>query len=119
MLKGSEFSPRCFWLIGSISREAGLPDGCLNAIYHRPEAAAEITTALIEHSAVRKVNFTGSAAVGRIISAMAGRNLKPALMELGGKSSAIVCEDADLDLAAKECAVRAFLHVCSLPCFIE
>ncbi|KAL2814215.1 Aldehyde/histidinol dehydrogenase [Aspergillus cavernicola] len=105
-----EVSPRCFWLIGSIFREAGLPPGCLNVIYHHPEAAAEITTQLIKHPAVRKMNFTGSTAVGRIISSTAGRNLKPVLMELGGKSSAIVCEDADLDLAAQQCAIGAFLH---------
>jgi acyl-CoA reductase-like NAD-dependent aldehyde dehydrogenase len=83
----------------------------LNVIYHRPEDAAEITTALIEHPAVRKINFTGSTAVGRIISATAGKNLKPVLMELGGKASAIICEDADLRLAAKQCAVGAFLNV--------
>lgn len=111
ILKGSEVSPRCFWLIGSIFRDAGLPDGCLNVVYHRPEDAAEITTALIEHPAVRKINFTGSTAVGRIISATAGKNLKPVLMELGGKASAIVREDADLHLAAKQCAVGAFLNV--------
>ncbi|PCH03746.1 Aldehyde/histidinol dehydrogenase [Penicillium occitanis (nom. inval.)] len=110
ILKGSEVSPRCFWLIGSIFRDAGLPDGCLNVIYHRPEDAAEITTALIEHPAIRKINFTGSTAVGRIISATAGKNLKPVLMELGGKASAIICEDADLRLAAKQCAVGAFLN---------
>jgi acyl-CoA reductase-like NAD-dependent aldehyde dehydrogenase len=111
ILKGSEVSPRCFWLIGTLFREAGLPDGCLNVLYHRPETAAEITTALIEHPAVRKVNFTGSTAVGRIISATAGRNLKPVLMELGGKASAIICEDADLNLAAEQCATGAFLNV--------
>jgi hypothetical protein len=83
----------------------------LNVIYHRPEDAAEITTTLIEHPAVRKVNFTGSTAVGRIISATAGKNLKPVLMELGGKASAIICKDADLHLAAKQCAVGAFLNV--------
>lgn len=80
-------------------------------IYHSPESAAAVTSALIEHPAVRKVNFTGSTAVGRIIAASAGRNLKPVLLELGGKSSAVVCEDADLQLAARECAVGAFLNV--------
>lgn len=115
ILKGSEVSPRCFWLIGSIFRHAGLPDGCLNVVYHRPEDAAEITTTLIEHPAIRKINFTGSTAVGRIISATAGKNLKPVLMELGGKASAIVCEDADLRLAAKKCAIGAFLNVRFIP----
>jgi acyl-CoA reductase-like NAD-dependent aldehyde dehydrogenase len=111
VLKGSEVSPRCFWAVGSTLREAGLPDGCLNVIYHRREDAAQITTLLIEHLAVKKVNFTGSTAVGRIIGGTAGRNLKPVLMELGGKASAIVCEDADIANAARHCAVGAFLNV--------
>ena len=110
ILKGSELSPRCFWAIGSVLNEAGLPPGALNVLYHRPEDAAEITTALIEHRAVKKVNFTGSTAVGRIIAQTAGKNLKPALMELGGKASAIVLEDADLKKAATQCALGAFLH---------
>ena len=65
---------------------------------------------LIEHPAVKKVNFTGSTAVGRIIASTAGKALKPVLMELGGKASAIVLDDADVDKAAHACALGAFLH---------
>jgi acyl-CoA reductase-like NAD-dependent aldehyde dehydrogenase len=111
VMKGSELSPRCHWAIGRLLADAGLPAGCLNVVYHRPQDAAEITTALIEHKAIRKVNFTGSTAVGAIISAIAGKNLKPCLMELGGKNCAIVLEDADLDEAAKACVLGAFYHV--------
>ncbi|KAH6684671.1 aldehyde dehydrogenase domain-containing protein [Halenospora varia] len=110
ILKGSETSPRCHWAIGSIFKEAGLPNGVLNVIFHRPQDAAEITNVLIEHPAVRKINFTGSTAVGSIIASAAGKNLKPVLMELGGKSSAIVCEDANIPKAAIQCALGAFLH---------
>lgn len=99
------------WAIGDILKEAGLPAGVLNVIYHRPQDAAEITTALIEHPAIKKVNFTGSTAVGSIIASQAGKNLKPVLMELGGKASAIVLDDADLGKAAFQCALGAFLHV--------
>jgi acyl-CoA reductase-like NAD-dependent aldehyde dehydrogenase len=111
VLKGSELSPRCFWVLGQVLTEAGLPPGALNVIYHRPQDAAEITTALIDHPAVKKINFTGSTAVGSIIASQAGKNLKPVLMELGGKASAIVCEDADLEKAGTQCALGAFLHV--------
>lgn len=111
ILKGSETSPRCHLAIGSVFKEAGLPDGVLNIIFHRPQDAAEITAALIEHTAIRKINFTGSTAVGRIVAATAGKNLKPVLMELGGKASAIVCQDADIQKAAMQCSVGAFLHV--------
>jgi acyl-CoA reductase-like NAD-dependent aldehyde dehydrogenase len=110
ILKGSELSPRCFWAIGSVLHDAGLPPGALNVLYHRTEDAAQITTALIQHPAVKKVNFTGSTAVGRIVAQTAGKHLKPVLMELGGKASAIVLDDANLDKAATQCALGAFLH---------
>ncbi|EXJ75836.1 NAD-dependent aldehyde dehydrogenase [Cladophialophora psammophila CBS 110553] len=110
VLKGSEISPRCFWAIVSIFEEAGLPPGCLNVIYHRPKDAAEVTRALIEHPAVKKINFTGSTTVGRIIAEIAGKNIKPVLMELGGKASTIILEDADLQQAARACARGSFLH---------
>ena len=110
VLKGPEYSPRCYWLIGQVFQEAGLPAGCLNIIFHRPQDAAEITTAIIEHPAVKKVTYTGSTAVGSIIAATAGKALKPVLMELGGKAPAIVLADADLEKAAKGCATGAFVH---------
>ncbi|MCJ1347261.1 hypothetical protein MMC31_005483 [Peltigera leucophlebia] len=110
VLKGSELAPRCFQAIGSILREAGLPDGVLNIITVRPEDAAEVTKSLIENAAIKKINFTGSTAVGSIIASIAGKNLKPTLMELGGKASAVVLEDADIELAANECALGAFYH---------
>jgi acyl-CoA reductase-like NAD-dependent aldehyde dehydrogenase len=82
----------------------------LNVIAHKSSDAAAVTKALIEHPSVKKINFTGSTTVGRIIAELAGRNLKPVLLELGGKAPAIVWKDADLKLAAAECAKGAFLH---------
>lgn len=113
VLKGSELAPRCFQAIGSVFKEAGLPDGVLNIIAVRSEDAADVTKSLIENAAIKKINFTGSTAVGSIIAAIAGKNLKPALMELGGKANAIVLEDADIALAANECVLGAFYHVCT------
>ncbi|KAF4216064.1 hypothetical protein CNMCM8980_009240 [Aspergillus fumigatiaffinis] len=110
ILKGSELSPKCFWAIGDIFREAGLPAGCLNVLYHRTADAAEVTTTLIAHPAVRKVNFTGSTQVGSIIAATAGKYTKPVLLELGGKASAIVLDDANLEKAAFCCALGSFMH---------
>ena len=91
-------------------KEAGLPDGVLSVIYHRPSDAAAVTNTIIEQPAVRKVNFTGSTMTGSIIAAKAGKELKPVLMELGGKASAIVCEDANLESAAMQVALGSFLH---------
>ncbi|KAK4504405.1 hypothetical protein PRZ48_005321 [Zasmidium cellare] len=110
VVKGPELSPRTYWAIGSIFAEAGLPPGVLNIIYHRPADAADVTNALIEHPAIRKVNFTGSTLVGSLIASKAGKELKPVLMELGGKASAIVCADANIPHAAFQCALGAFLH---------
>ncbi|KAH6661801.1 Aldehyde/histidinol dehydrogenase [Plectosphaerella plurivora] len=110
VLKGPELAPATMWHLVDILHEAGLPAGCLNTIYHRPEDAAQITKHLIEHPAVRKVNFTGSTAVGATIASLCGKNIKPCVLELGGKAPAIVCEDADLGLAAEQCALAAFSH---------
>lgn len=114
ILKGSELSPRCYWAIADVFREAGLPDGCLNLIFHRPEDAASVTEQLIGDARLRKVNFTGSSSVGSIVASLAGKHLKPCLMELGGKASAIVMRDADLGKAALSCAMGSFMNV-SLP----
>ncbi|PVI02998.1 aldehyde dehydrogenase [Periconia macrospinosa] len=110
VLKGPELSPRCYWGLSDIFREAGLPDGVLNLLLHDPKDAPKITETLVAHSAVRKVNFTGSSHVGSIISSLAGKHLKPVLMELGGKANAIVLPDADIRNAAHHCAIGAFTN---------
>lgn len=111
VLKGPELSPRCYWAIVDIFRQAGLPNGCLSLVIHRPQDAALVTNTLIAHPSIKKINFTGSTAVGSIISALAGKHLKPIITELGGKASAIILKDADIAKAAHECTLGAFLHV--------
>lgn len=110
VLKGSELSPRSLWAVQSVFKEAGLPDGVLNYITSSPGNAAAVTRAIIEHPYVKKINFTGSTNVGRIVGRLAGENLKPVLLELGGKAPAIVCEDADLEVAATQCTLGSFLN---------
>lgn len=110
VFKASELSPKTMHGICSVFAEAGLPAGVLNMIAHAPADAAAVTKSLVENPHVRKINFTGSTGVGRIIARLAGENLKPVLLELGGKAPAIVWEDADLDLAAAQCALGAFLN---------
>ena len=110
VLKGPELAPRCYHALVSVFRDAGLPDGVLNLVFHRPQDAAAVTDALIAHPAVKKVNFTGSTAVGRIIAATAGKHLKPVITELGGKASAIILADADLKRAAAACTMGSFQH---------
>jgi acyl-CoA reductase-like NAD-dependent aldehyde dehydrogenase len=110
VLKGSEFCPRTFEALVRIFDDAGLPKGVLNFITTQSKDAAAVTNALIEHPAVRKINFTGSTAVGRIIASKAGQELKPVVLELGGKASAIICEDADIELAVSQCVPGTFMH---------
>ncbi|PNP57260.1 hypothetical protein THARTR1_02790 [Trichoderma harzianum] len=110
VLKGPEAAPGTMWGIASALHDAGLPAGCLNTLYHDPKDAAIITSKLIAHPAIKKINFTGSTRVGSIIAAEAGKYLKPTLMELGGKAPAIVCEDADLAKAARGCVDGAFIN---------
>ncbi|EAW15232.1 aldehyde dehydrogenase [Aspergillus clavatus NRRL 1] len=110
VLKSSELSPCSYWAIARAFVDAGLPAGCFNLISCRPQDAAEVVNAMIEHPAVRKINFTGSTAVGRKIARACGQNLKPCLMELGGKNSAIVCEDANIETAVKAVLAGAFLN---------
>ncbi|KAI1751866.1 Aldehyde/histidinol dehydrogenase [Xylaria castorea] len=110
VLKGTEFAPRVMHAITSVFHEAGLPKGVLNFISTNPANAPVVTEALIANPLVKKVNFTGSTAVGRIIGKLAGQYLKPVVLELGGKAPAIVWEDANLDLAAECCSRGAFLN---------
>ncbi|EXK86383.1 hypothetical protein FOQG_09655 [Fusarium oxysporum f. sp. raphani 54005] len=110
VFKGSELSPRTLWAVGSVLQEAGLPDGVLNFLTCTPQNAPSVTKTLIENQEVKKINFTGSSGIGRVIARLAGDNLKPILLELGGKAPAIICEDADLDVAAKQCVLGAFMY---------
>ncbi|NBB47028.1 aldehyde dehydrogenase family protein [Rhizobium sp. CRIBSB] len=111
ILKASEACPGIHVLIGKIMVEAGFPAGVVNVITNAPEDAAAIVSALIEAPEVRRVNFTGSTKVGRIIAEQCGRHLKPALLELGGKAPMIVLEDADIDAAVNAAIFGAFANM--------
>ena len=111
VLKPSELSPYVGGLLwGEIFAEAGLPAGVLNIVTHAPGEAAPIGDELVEHPAVRVVNFTGSTATGRKLAEAAGRNLKRLVLELGGYNPLIVLADADLEYAVNATAFGAFLH---------
>lgn len=104
VLKASELCPRTQHYIVEAFEEAGLPRGVINQIQVRREDAAVVTEAIIAHKEIRKVDFIGSQAVGKLVGQLCSKYLKPILMELGGKGPAIVLDDADLTKAAKLCA---------------
>lgn len=110
VLKASELCPRTHSLIVEAFVAAGLGDGVVNLVTNAPQDAGEVVGALIDHPAVRRINFTGSTQVGRIIAKRAAEHLKPVLLELGGKAPFLVLDDADLDEAVKAAAFGAFMN---------
>jgi acyl-CoA reductase-like NAD-dependent aldehyde dehydrogenase len=110
VLRASEVCPATHRLIGEALRDAGLPPGVVNVVTNAPADAAAIVEALIAHPAVRRVNFTGSTKVGKIVAGHAAKHLKPVLLELGGKAPLIVLDDADLDAAVNATVFGAFAN---------
>lgn len=110
VLKASERCPRTHGMIVEAFNAAGFPSGVVNLVKNEPRDAAQVVGTLIDHPAVRRINFTGSTEVGRIVARRAAEHLKPVLLELGGKAPLIVLEDADLDEAVKAAAFGAFLN---------
>jgi vanillin dehydrogenase len=110
VFKASEESPATHLAIAQIFHEAGFPKGVINVITNSPADAAEVVDELIAHPKTRRVNFTGSTRVGRIIAEKAGRHLKRVLLELGGKAPMIVLEDADVDAAVAAANFGAFMN---------
>ena len=110
ILKASELCPATHSLIGEAFREAGFPPGVVNVVSNAPADAPAVVAALIAHPAVRRINFTGSTATGKIIARQAAEHLKPVLLELGGKAPAIVLDDADLSEAVAAVAFGAYMN---------
>jgi succinate-semialdehyde dehydrogenase/glutarate-semialdehyde dehydrogenase len=92
ILKASEETPAGAVQLVQAFHDAGLPPGVLNLVFGKP---SDISEYLIPQPSVRLVTFTGSVPVGKHLSAMAGAHMKPVIMELGGHSPVIVCDDVD------------------------
>ncbi len=110
VMKASEKCPGLHRLIGDCMVEAGLPEGVLNIITHAAEDGPEVVNALIDHPLTRRINFTGSSRVGRIVAERAATHLKPCLLELGGKAPCIVLDDANIAAAVNGAAFGAFMN---------
>ncbi|WP_175832875.1 aldehyde dehydrogenase [Burkholderia cenocepacia] len=110
VLKGSEICPATHGLIIEALQDAGLPRGVVNFVTNAPANAGAIVEALIAEPAVRRVNFTGSTRVGRIIATQCAKYLKPSVLELGGKAPFLVLHDADIDAAVQGAAFGAFAN---------
>jgi vanillin dehydrogenase len=110
ILKASEMCPATHSLIVETLEESGGPAGFVNLVTNDLASAPKIVERLIEHRAVRRVNFTGSTKVGRRIGELCGLHLKPALLELGGKAPLVVLDDANVDDAVNAAVFGAFAN---------
>ncbi|MCP2288838.1 aldehyde dehydrogenase [Nocardia amikacinitolerans] len=112
ILKPSPETALSAYLLAEIFAEAGLPEGVLNVVV----AGREVSEHLVRHPGVDKVSFTGSTAAGRRIAAICGADLRRVTLELGGKSAAVLLDDADLDAAVpviRALSLRNSGQVCS------
>jgi vanillin dehydrogenase len=111
VLKPSEDTPYIGGLFfAEVLEEAGVPAGVFNVVTCSRDNVAEMGDELIEHPLVKGISFTGSTPVGRSIAAKAGAHLKKCCVELGGKDSLIVLEDADMERATQAANFGSFMH---------
>lgn len=110
VLKGSENCPRTHQLIAEAFVDAGFPAGVVNYITNAPHEAGIVVEAIVAHPAVRRVNFTGSTRVGKLIAQTCAKYLKPAVLELGGKAPLVILDDADIDDAVNAAAFGCFAN---------
>jgi aldehyde dehydrogenase (NAD+) len=97
-------------VLAEVFHEAGFPKGVLNLVTNGPGGSSEIGDEFIEHPKVRRINLTGSTAVGRQLAEKAGRYLKRVALELGGQNPMIILRDANIDDAVNAAAFGGFLH---------
>ena len=110
ILKASEKCPATHQFIGEIFSEAGFAKGVVNVVINDIKDAPTVVETLISHPAIRRVNFTGSTEIGRIVAQIAAKYLKPILLELGGKSPMLILDDADLNTAVDAAVFAAFAN---------
>ena len=111
LLKHAPNTCGCALAIEALFLEAGYPQGVLRALLIEINQVESV----IEHDAVQGVALTGSDKAGAAVAALAGRAIKKTVLELGGSDPYLICEDADLDLAAKKC-VQSRLNNCGQTC---
>lgn len=105
VMKAAEDSPRIANLFAQLCKDAGLPDGVFNVVQGKGQPAG---ATLVQDSRISVISFTGSTGVGRWIAEVAGRRLARVSLELGGKNSLVVCDDADIEQAVIWASLSAF-----------
>jgi aldehyde dehydrogenase (NAD+) len=113
VLKPAPETPLDAYFVARLLNEAGVPPGVVNVV----PADREVSEYLVSHPGVAKVTFTGSSAAGRKIAELCGRDLRRVTLELGGKSAAVILEDADLEATVAALRTGSFRNngqICSL-----
>ncbi|KAH8093260.1 aldehyde dehydrogenase [Cristinia sonorae] len=110
VFKCSEVTPRTQSIVAEVLFEAGLPRGVLNFLCMDTQDAPSLTSEIIAHPLIRKINFTGSDRVGRILAIEAAKYLKPCVFELGGKAPVVVLDDADTEQASRAIVSSAIMN---------
>jgi acyl-CoA reductase-like NAD-dependent aldehyde dehydrogenase len=113
ILKPSSLAPLTSIMLGEICLAAGLPAGVVNIVSGTGSGAGE---ALLNHAGIDKISFTGSTDVGKNVLQQSAKAIRPATLELGGKSPGIVLADADIDRAVKGVLFGAFLNQAECCC---
>jgi benzaldehyde dehydrogenase (NAD) len=110
VFKSSEICPNTHRILVEACTDGLLVDGLVGLVSNAPSEAANVVGALIDHPKIRRINFTGSTSVGRIVALRAAAQLKPVLLELGGKAPMLVLHDANMEEAVKAAAFGAFMN---------
>src|SRR5882762_977063 len=107
VLKPSEVAPFNAFILAEVIEQVGLPKGVFNLVTGYGQSAGE---ALVKHSGVDMISFTGSTRAGKRISELASQSIKRVALELGGKSASVVLDDADLATAVKSTVNGCYLN---------
>jgi len=110
VVRPSEYCPYTSYLVVDALHDAGLPPGVVNFVPMSAENTPKLTTEIIAHPAIKKIAFTGSDRVGKLLAGEAAKYLKPCVLELGSKSPSVVLEDADIDQAARSIVFGGFFY---------
>jgi aldehyde dehydrogenase (NAD+) len=113
VLKPAEDTPLSTLYLASLAKEVGIPDGVINVV----PGLGEVTGAAVaSHPGLRRMSFTGSPEVGRLVAEACGRNLVPVKLELGGKGAAVVFDDVDIPRAAEKLVGAITFHTGQVCC---
>ncbi len=113
VIKPAEDTPLSAIYLARLAREAGIPDGVINVV---PGTGQEAGAALSAHPGLRRMSFTGSPEVGRLVAEACGRNLVPVKLELGGKGAAVVFDDVDVAATAAKRVGAITFHTGQVCC---